>query len=59
MSKFDFKNLSDDELLNMEDKLDKEVSKSVLEAVYKKDLLDKMEQLEEVKKEKRRRKNNG
>jgi len=59
MSKFDFKNVSDEELLNMENTVDKKVTKAVTELMYSDQLLEMMEKLEEIKKEKRRREING
>ena len=59
MSKLDFKGISDEELLKMEELADTKIGKSISKFMYNDKLLEMMEELEDIKKEKRHRELNG
>jgi len=55
MKRFDFKGLSNEELLQMEQKIDIELGKVLLEMRYNEELENMYQELEAIKEEKSRR----
>lgn len=59
MSDFNFKNVPDEELLKMEQSVDSELAKVLLEMRYNENLEKMYQKLEAIKEEKRRRELDG